>query len=67
MKYRIIRMFKNQDRVVRSYTVCTGITLTEAQEHCLCPETSSSTCTMPAGVKRTERYGPWFDGYEVMR
>jgi hypothetical protein len=44
-------------------TIKTGLTLEEAQAHCRDPETSSSTCTSYAGRKRTERKGPWFDGY----
>lgn len=66
--YKIIRMFSdidsrdhidNRDRVVK-----TGLTLEEAQEHCSDPETSSSTCTGREGMKRTEKCGMWFDGYE---
>jgi len=58
------------DKIVRMYrdsyekrTIKTGLTLEEAQAHCRDPETSSSTCTSYAGRKRTERKGPWFDGY----
>lgn len=43
--------------------VVRGLTLEQAQAHCNDPETSSRTATEPAGVERTERMGPWFDGY----
>jgi len=57
-------------KVVRFYfrggkrTIKTGLTEEQAQKHCEDPETSSSTCTNPAGRARTKRLGPWFDGYE---
>jgi hypothetical protein len=58
--YKIVRMyFKGGKRVLD-----TGLTLEEAQEHCRDPETSSRTCTRSANVQRTQRKGPWFDGYE---
>lgn len=44
-------------------TIARGLTLKEAQAHCADPETSSSTCTKPAGRARTRRMGAWFDGY----
>lgn len=57
--YKIVRhYFKGDKRVIR-----TGLTLEEAQEHCSDPETSSSTCTSKEGRRRTEKRGPWFDGY----
>ena len=59
--YTIIRMYR--DRSTRQ-TIDTGLTLEQAQEHCSDNETSSSTCTARPGTKRTEKYGPWFDGYE---
>lgn len=60
--YKIVRMYRDAD--IRRRTIKRGLTLEEAQEHCRDPETSSSTCTKYAGRKRTERLGPWFDGYE---
>lgn len=58
--YRIVRMyFKGGKR-----TIVSGLTLEEAQEHCSDKETSSRTCTSSAGLARTRRKGPWFDGYE---
>lgn len=58
--YRIVRMyFKGGKR-----TIASGLTLEEAQAHCRDKETSSSTCTSSAGLARTRRKGPWFDGYE---
>ena len=59
-KYKIVRMYFNGG----SRTIETGLTLEQAQEHCRDPETSSKTATSYAARKRTERKGPWFDGYE---
>jgi len=59
--YKIIRFFFND---YGKRTIKRGLTLEEAQAHCRDPETSSSTATSPAAVRRTESVGPWFDGYE---
>ena len=59
-KYKIVRYFFNGG----SETIKTGLTLEEAQAHCRDPETSSQTCTLPENKAITEKYGPWFDGYE---
>ncbi len=59
--YKIVRMFKEGRK---SKTIDTGLTLEQVQAHCRDKETSSSTCTMSEGRKRTNRYGAWFDGYE---
>lgn len=61
MSYRIVRFY--QSGYARR-TVRTGLTLDQAQRHCSNPETSSSTCTKRSNQRRTERMGPWFDGYE---
>ena len=58
--YRIIRFYRDSSR--RDYGE-TGLTEEEAQAHCRDPETSSRTATSPEAVRRTERFGPWFDGY----
>lgn len=61
MTYKIVRVyFEGSNR-----TIDRGLTLEEAQEHCRDPETSSSTCTSAAGLKRTRERGKWFDGYEA--
>lgn len=60
--YAIVRFF--QDSGLDRETIDTGLSLDEAQDHCNDPETSSSTCEGEEGTERTERYGPWFDGYE---
>ena len=62
MSYKIIRFFYEDD--VPNRTIETGLTLDEAQEHCQDEETSASTCTERVGLKRTEQFGKWFDGYE---
>lgn len=57
-------------RIVRFYagdhereTIETGVTLAHAREHCNGPEASSKTATSPEAHARTERMGPWFDGF----
>ena len=64
MTYRIVRMYHDPDTPSRAVNGMSGLTLEEAQAHCRDPETSSKTCTSYQGRKRTERRGPWFDGYE---
>ena len=64
MLYKIVRMYFNDN--YRRRTIKQGLTLEEAQAWCKDPETSSSTCTEKKGLKRTEKYGQWFDGYEEM-
>jgi len=61
--YRVVRFYFSRPGYSR--TIIARCTLAEAQAHCNDPETSSSTCTSTAGKRRTERYGPWFDGYDV--
>lgn len=58
--YKIVRMYFEGDR----RTIFTGLPLEQAQAHCKKPETSSKTATGYLARKRTERKGPWFDGYE---
>lgn len=62
-RYRIVRHYF-KSRPSNKKIVKRGLTLAEAQAHCKDPETSSSTCARYEGRKRTERLGPWFDGYE---
>lgn len=59
-KYKIIRYYEkeNPSQVIRR-----GLTLEEAQAWCKNKETSSSTCTTAGGLKRTKKFGAWFDGY----
>jgi hypothetical protein len=58
--YRVVRRYFRGGRRV----IARGLSLAEAQAHCRNPETSSSTCRGTKGKQRTERYGPWFDGFE---
>jgi hypothetical protein len=58
--YKIIRMYMRGGRRI----IKRGLTFEEAQAHCHDPETSASTCTKPAGKRRTAMHGLWFDGYE---
>lgn len=60
--YKIIRMYFNNDYSTK--IIKTGLTLEEAQEYCSDPETSSSTAKSKKAIMHTEKYGPWFDGYE---
>jgi hypothetical protein len=59
--YKIVRFFQKHPR----RTVKRGLTLAEAQAHCQDPETSSVTCKKPENKRRTKKFGPWFDGYEM--
>ena len=58
--YKIVRFYRGD---IPTRTIRKGLTLAEAQEHCSDPETSSRTATSYRARKRTERLGPWFDGY----
>lgn len=59
-----IRRFYQRDSVPTE-TVMHGLTLEQAQEHCDDPENSSRTCTAAEGHERTERFGAWFEGFDV--
>ena len=61
MGYKIIRFYQNDSS--KRETVMVGLTKQEAQKHCKDPETHSKHCTNADGIKRTEKYGPWFDGW----
>ena len=63
--YRIVRMYFRSDH--RRRTIKDRVTLEEAQAHCQDPETSSKTATSAKARRHTEKYGPWFDGYEERR
>ena len=60
MKYKIVRMFFNDD--IPTKIIKTGLTLEEAQNHCKDDETSSSTCKGITGIETTNKFGAWFDG-----
>lgn len=60
--YKIVRMYRDHPEM--KHTIKTKLTLEEAQAHCQDPETSSSTATSREAQQRTERFGPWFDGFE---
>jgi hypothetical protein len=61
MTYRVVRYY--QSLSIPPEVIATGLAEWEAQAHCNSPEASSSTCTRPEGIERTEEYGAWFDGY----
>ena len=55
--YKIIRFYYGKSpRIIKR-----GLTLEQAQTHCQDKETSSSTCTLYEGIKRTQTLGKWFD------
>lgn len=59
--YKIVRFYqRGGSQTVRGKN---HLTLEQAQAHCADPETSSSTATSATAKRRTERRGPWFDGY----
>jgi len=60
--YKVIRFYESAG--IRRRTIATGLTKDEAIKHCSNPQTSSSTCTNPIGIQRTNRVGRWFDGWE---
>jgi hypothetical protein len=62
--YKIVRLYFDDSK--RPQTVATHKSLEEARAWCHDPETSSSTCTEKKGLKRTEKYGAWFDSYSEM-
>lgn len=64
-RYDVVRFYR--DRPGEEQVVARNLSLAEARAHCNDPETSSSTATNPAAVRRTKRYGPWFDGYRDAR
>jgi hypothetical protein len=61
-QYQIVRFFSRDD--VPNKVTVRNLTLEDAQAHCQDPETSSDTCTHAALHAITQKYGPWFDGYE---
>lgn len=67
MSYKIVRMFFEDSSQNCTPLGGRGLTLEEAQAWCRDPETSSSTCEGATGKGLTEKYGPWFDGYEEER
>lgn len=65
--YRIVRIYENDPGRKHTVRGKARLTLAEARKHCTDPETSSRTCTSPAGHARTRLYGPWFDAFEAHR
>ena len=59
--FKVVRYYFSDD--MDSEVILTGLTLEQAQAHCQNPQTSSQTATVASAVRRTEKYGPWFDGY----
>ena len=61
--YKIMRIFREDNKPSRNVRGLKNLTLEEAQAHCRNPETSSSTCTGSAPRRRTAQHGAWFDAY----
>lgn len=59
--YKIVRYYRDHEG--KKTTIKTRLSLEEAQAHCADPETSSSTAKSTEARRRTETWGPWFDGY----
>lgn len=59
--YKIVRMYFEDDHPTED--IRGGLTLSEARKWCKDKETSSSTAESEAATARTEKCGPWFDGY----
>lgn len=64
--YRIVRFYRSE-RPAQRRGLPKNLTLAQAQEHCRDLNTSSATAWKTSAVKRTKRYGDWFDGYEEQR
>lgn len=62
--YNLVRFYFSHPSGIRRRRIRQRVTLTEAQNYCSDPETSSSTATSAAARRRTRRVGAWFDGYE---
>lgn len=60
--YRIVRLFLHHP--TQKVRGAKGLSLAEAQAYCRNPEGSSKTCRRAENVRRTERMGPWFEGFE---
>lgn len=61
--YRVIRMFENG----RSYTLKSGLSLSEARAHCADDDSHSNSCTTARGQRRTAQFGKWFDCYDHVK
>lgn len=61
--YKIVRMYFSTK--VSNEIIKRGLTLEEAQAHCGDPETSSQTCTESVNIEHAQKYGPWFDAYQI--
>ena len=57
--WKIVRFYSNG----RRRTLRGGLSIEECNRHCNSSESSWSTCRKYVNRKRTERFGPWFDGY----
>lgn len=63
--YRIIRFFRDNSIFAGEKVVLrNGVSLKDAKEHIIDPETSSATCQNAINRARTRVMGPWFDAYE---
>lgn len=60
--YRVIRFYFRDG--IKPCIIKKGLSREEAQAHCHDPETSSSTCSDAENLAHTDKWGPWFDGWE---
>lgn len=59
--YSIVRHFGNG----RTEVISKGLSLRQAQSHCLNPECSSKTAETRAALELTAKHGDWFDGVTI--
>lgn len=59
--YKIVRKFQNGHA---DEEIETGLTLSQARQHCQNKDTSSSTATSESAKAITAKMGQWFDVYE---
>jgi hypothetical protein len=57
--YKVIRQFQKPGK--RSIVIKSGLTESEAREHCFDPETSSMTAKSELAASYTAKHGHWRD------
>jgi len=60
-RYHVDRLYFRRPGVRRR--MLSNVTLAEAQTWCADLNSSSTTAWTTSAIRRTKRYGPWFDSY----
>lgn len=60
-RYNVDRLYFNRPGYRKR--ILSSVTLAQAQEWCSDLNSSSSTAWTTSAIRRTKRYGPWFDSY----